>query len=374
MNEANDSQIEKQAYAESAGGRLRHERQAQQISEKEAAHKLHLMVTDLRAIEADNYNASANDDQLRNYLRDYANLLTLNPDSILAIYDRQAGTSFHRGAQRVGDIPKATTTSIGSLLTGSLVVMTVVLGFLVVMQFTNTGRVNALLAENESRLRVDLPQTNDSGIKLSSNEDFDLAPTTVVEEGDVALAVAEVKLNTTKEAKVQAKPADEVVERSAAGALRTQAAVKPRSTVEKTDDGSSPLTEVAAAYRDDSNAGATAEGIKTTDELSFRFAKDCWVEVYDADEKRLVAEIRKAGGSLQLSGKSPFKVLVGLSREVVLQFNGHPVEIEKIERSFSTLFRIERTNSNAEAPTITTIRRKPADNPATKATVANTRA
>lgn len=86
------------------------------------------MVTDLRAIEADRYNATAHDDLLRNHLRDYANLLTLNPDSILSAYDRQAGTSFHRGAQRIDDIPRVQPTSIGSLLTGGLAVRTVVLG------------------------------------------------------------------------------------------------------------------------------------------------------------------------------------------------------------------------------------------------------
>ncbi len=50
MNEANDPQIETQTYSESAGGRLRHEREAQQIPEKEAAHKLHLMVAHLQQL------------------------------------------------------------------------------------------------------------------------------------------------------------------------------------------------------------------------------------------------------------------------------------------------------------------------------------
>ncbi|MGI9285500.1 MAG: RodZ domain-containing protein [Pseudomonadales bacterium] len=366
MNEANDPQVEKQAYAESAGDRLRHEREAQKIPEKEAAHKLHLMVTDLRAIEADNYNASANDDLLRNYLRDYANLLTLNPDSILAIYDRQAGTSFHRGAQRVGDIPKAPTTNIGSLLTGSLVATTVVLGFLVILQFTNTSKVNALLAEYDNRLDVDLQQTNDIVTNPSPGDDLDLTPATVGEERDVALAAADMNPATTNEAESRAKTVDETVERSADAALPVRAAAEPQPTVKKTDDDSNSVTEVAAAYR---NADAAAQSTTATDELSFRFAKDCWVEVYDADEKRLIAELRKAGGSLQVSGKSPFKVLVGLSREVVLQFNGHPVEIEKIERSFSTLFRVERANSDADAPTVTTIRRKTVESPTSKAAV-----
>ncbi|MGI9296132.1 MAG: RodZ domain-containing protein [Pseudomonadales bacterium] len=385
MDEANDPQIETPAYTESAGGRLRHEREAQHIPEKEAAHKLRLMVTDLRAIEADRYSASAHDDLLRKHLRDYANLLTLNPDSILAIYDRQAGTSFHRGAQRIGDIPKAQTTSVGSLLTGSLVVATVVLGFLVVMQFTNTSKVNALLAENDSGPRANAlqsasQQTGDIDTTASTDEDFDPTPATVIEEGDAAMAPTEKSLDSVDMAAVHVSTSDGLDEQTSDGDLPVQTAAKPQPSVnnaKEPQNTSNALTEVAAAYRNESDAAPAADAAKTTDELAFRFAKDCWVEVYDADEKRLIAEIRKAGGSLQLSGKSPFRVLVGYSREVVLQFNGHPVEIEKIERSYSTLFRVERANGDTSEPTVTTIRRKQPDSsgkaPA-KATLEKTRA
>ncbi len=97
----NDLNAASQPFVESAGGRLRDAREAQKITEKQAAQKLHLMVTDLRAIEADRYHASVHDDLLRKHLRDYANFLQLDPDSIVAIYDRQTGKSLHRGSNRI---------------------------------------------------------------------------------------------------------------------------------------------------------------------------------------------------------------------------------------------------------------------------------
>lgn len=378
MSEANDSQFETQAYIESVGSRLRHEREMQHISEKEAAHKLRLMVTDLRAIEADRYNSAAHDDLLRNHLRDYANFLTLNPDSILAIYDRQAGTSFHRGVLRIDDIPRAKPTNIGSLVTDSLIVATAVLGFLVVMQFTDASKVNALLAGIDNRQQANaqqsaLAQPSDTAAVATTDGDFDLTKPAIDDKGD---AVAGASLVSADFATAQlTRSDDELVDQSSGEDQQTQSAAVPQPSANEADEQqntSNEVTEVAAAYRNDNNAETAVAPIDATDELAFRFAKDCWVEVYDADEKRLVAEVRKAGGSLQLSGKSPFRILVGYSREVVLQFNDHPVEIEKIERSFSTLFKVERANNDTATPKVTTIRRKLPDNPA--ATSESTRA
>ncbi len=396
INEANDARFEDQAYTESVGGRLRHEREAQRISEKAAAHKLHLMVTDLRAIESDSYNPTAHDDLLRNYLRDYANFLALNPDSILAIYDRQAGTSFHRGTHRIDDIPRAQATGAGSLVTGSLVVATVVLGFLVIVQFTDTSTVNALLAGRDDRAGAEaqqsvMPQTADTD--TAADDDVDL--TLVDVQDEAALTPVASGLASTGFATALLTTSGQPIDQAEEGDLPTPAAAEPQPALNlETPVGSrkyaqalnapekpekalitshqrnvgNSMTEVLAAYRRDDSASPAAPAATAIDELAFRFARDCWVEVYDANNNRLIAKTSKAGDKLHLSGKSPFNVLVGHSREVVLQFNGHPVEIEKIERSFSTLFKVERASADAVlpdvAPKVTTIRRKWPDYPA----------
>ncbi len=409
LNEATDARFEDQAYTESVGGRLRHEREAQRISEKAAAHKLHLMVTDLRAIESDSYNPTAHDDLLRNYLRDYANFLALNPDSILAIYDRQAGTSFHRGTYRIDDIPRAQATGAGSLVTGSLVVATVVLGFLVIMQFTDTSTVNALLAGRDNRAgaeaqRSALPQTTDTDTAADDDVDLTLvdvqdeAAVTPVASGLASAGFATALLTTSGQPIDQAEEGDLPTPAAAEPqpALNLETAVGSRKYAQTLNAPEKPekalitnkvttnhqrnagnsMIEVPAAYRREDGVSPAAPAA-AIDELAFRFARDCWVEVYDANNKRLIAKTNKAGDKLHLSGKSPFNVLVGHSREVVLQFNGHPVEIEQIERSFSTLFKVERASADAAlpdaAPKVTTIRRKWPDYPA-KSTAVNVRA
>ncbi len=339
----NDAKAASQNSVESVGGRLRDAREAQKITEKAAAQKLHLMVTDLRAIEADHYAASTNDDLLRSHLRNYAKLLRLNPDSILAIYDRQMGTFLQRGINRIDDIPRANLHSFGSLFTGALMLITLVLGSVVLLQFTKASRLGSLLAENRDDQEVGSQQVNDSAVTDAKVEAADLSQITVAGETtadvkELVLAAAEIKPDPPDAAQAQTMPAV--------------------SSADQAVD--SALTEVAATYQSASDAGVGANMAATqaTDKLSFRFAKDCWVEVYDVDGQRLIAEIRQAGGSLQLSGKSPFKVLVGHSREVVLQFNDHPIAIEKIDRSYSTLFTVGRTGSDPEAPMVKTIRRK----------------
>ncbi len=337
-----------QPSIESAGGRLRDAREAQEITEKEAARKLQLMVTDLRAIEADRYRAAANDDLLRRHLRDYANLVQLNPDSIVAIYDRQMGTCLQRGVDQSTDIPATKLQSFGGWLTGALMLMTLLLGLLVLLQFTTPSRVSALLAEYRDSLLVGLQTaTNDN----ATNSKIEVAGQSPVTVGSGIVAGEDVARDNNAVlavATVQPDPANAVPVLTST--------VAPIAYI--TDAGE--LTEIAATYQSpgDADVDLNTNTVQAADELSFRFAKDCWVEVYDADQQRLIAEVRAAGGSLQLSGKSPFKVLVGRSREVVLQFNDNPIDIEKIERSHSTLFTVGRTGNNPEMPVVKTIRRK----------------
>ena len=75
---------------------------------------------------------------------------------------------------------------------------------------------------------------------------------------------------------------------------------------------------------------ATEEPIVLEDLLQFYFPEECWVEVYNESE-RLVFKLAKAGTSLEVNSKGPFKIKIGNANYATLRFNG--VVIDLLESS-----------------------------------------
>ena len=75
---------------------------------------------------------------------------------------------------------------------------------------------------------------------------------------------------------------------------------------------------------------ATEAPIVLEDLLQFYFPEECWVEVYNESE-RLVFKLAKAGSSLEINSKGPFKIKIGNANYATLRFNG--VVIDLLESS-----------------------------------------
>ena len=62
-------------------------------------------------------------------------------------------------------------------------------------------------------------------------------------------------------------------------------------------------------------------------ELVMQFSADCWIQVKDATGKTLSTGIKKAGQSLNLSGQTPYKVVIGAPEAVSMTFASEPVDL-----------------------------------------------
>ena len=69
------------------------------------------------------------------------------------------------------------------------------------------------------------------------------------------------------------------------------------------------------------------------DKLTFVFSDDCWVEVKSQDGENLYSDLNRAGRTLVLSGRAPFRILLGYAPGVSLSFNGEPVPLERYSRN-----------------------------------------
>ena len=93
-----------------------------------------------------------------------------------------------------------------------------------------------------------------------------------------------------------------------------------------------PKAASVVAENSASNVVATAE----IDKLSLRFSADCWIEIKDRDNKLIVATLKHADEKLQIEGRGPFKVLLGYAPGVSMAYNGTPVKVDVSEGSRST--------------------------------------
>lgn len=77
-------------YYQSAGYRLRFAREQLSLSIKDVANALNLLVNHVRAIEANRYDALADDEEFLHHLHDYASLVDLDANEIVDVYRTQS--------------------------------------------------------------------------------------------------------------------------------------------------------------------------------------------------------------------------------------------------------------------------------------------
>jgi cytoskeleton protein RodZ len=73
-----------------------------------------------------------------------------------------------------------------------------------------------------------------------------------------------------------------------------------------------------------------------TAELRFEFSEDCWLEVTDADDRKLAYRLYRAGDVARLRGKAPMAVFLGNAEGVRLTVDGAPIAVRPAARRDGT--------------------------------------
>jgi cytoskeleton protein RodZ len=264
------------------GVRLRQAREAKSVSVETAAKDLRLEVRYLAALEAGDFERIPGPVFVRGYLRTYGRYLNVAPEPLVAAYDQQ-----HLGEQprltRIGPKPGASPLglriswpALRSVALG--VIGLVVIGGLVALVYQyvqrpasptlETGAADSMASE---ALTLPLPR-------------LETAPSAVLAP---ALVDAAPPLATTAEPPVTATE----------------------------DFAPTPPPAVSTAQ-----AAAQAT-------LTLEFSRDSWVEVSDANERRLFNAVGKAGDKQTLTGTPPLSIVLGFAPGVRVAYNGQPVDL-----------------------------------------------
>lgn len=257
MNESGQSSV---------GQILREAREEQGVTLEDAAARLRLMQRQIEAIEADDFDSLGQPVFARGFVRNYARLLGLVPDELLA---RMPGAPDEHAVVQPAEPPMPR-----SWLTSPWLIL-LLLGVL---------------------LMVTLP----IGLYLWLNSGVDESP-------------------VSQAAVTQPRPAP-VVPAPAASSPVAEVAVPPAEPAV-----TEPPAEAAPAAIE---PVVPAEPPAVSGVVRLEFGAEAWTEIKDASGRTLHRQLNQPGSSIETRGRPPFEMVIGNAAQVHMTYNGRPIDLK----------------------------------------------
>lgn len=250
----------------SVGQILREAREAQGITLDNAAVRLRLMHRQVEAMERDDFESLGQSVFARGFVRNYARLLGLAPESLLARMDG-APTEPAAVAPTEPALPRSWLTSPWLILS--------LLGLLLAV---------AVPVALYAWLNSDGGERPDEPVPAAMQP----RPTPAVASAPVAA------------------PAD---------------VVAPAPVP--------PVTPAAAdGTPSEATASEAAEPAADGSVLHLDFSDESWTEIKDASGRMLMRQLNPAGSSADVHGQPPFDVVIGNAAQVQVTYNGRPIDLK----------------------------------------------
>jgi cytoskeleton protein RodZ len=253
------------------GQLLREAREAQGLTLEDAAVRLRLMHRQIEAMERDDFESLGQPVFARGFVRNYARLLGLDPESLLA---RMAGAPAEPPAVSPVEPPVSR-----SWLASPWLILAL-LGLLLV---------------------VAVPVA----LYLWLNSE--------VGEGPV----------TPRPATAQSRPAPATMPAAPPAVAAVPAApaapVAPPAPVPAAADAGQAAVTAASAPAQPATAGSL---------LHLEFGDKSWTEIKDASGRMLLRQLSPAGSHMDVQGQPPFDVVIGNAQQVRMTYNGRPIDLQ----------------------------------------------
>jgi len=280
------------------GAVLAAERRRRRFSIADIANQLFLTEKQISALEDDDYDQFPAQIFVTGYLRNYARLLGLPPDPLIELFNSQSTQSAPAldSVSRTTDRVVKSKESLDSRIVMAAIVSLVVAGLL----------WWGISSEPDMAKIEDVAMVDDVSIVTSE-------PITTVMTAAVESEIETVEIVPPEKAVELVNPVEVVKE----------APVVANSVSEEVVDAAPPVPEFVADR-------AAAQSFP--DSMVLIFSAESWVEITDANERRVMFGLGKPGQTRALSGTAPFKILFGYSPAVKMTFNGEPFDQSSLTR------------------------------------------
>ncbi|EGR0934280.1 cytoskeleton protein RodZ [Vibrio parahaemolyticus] len=286
-----------------AGTLLKNKRESLGMTQKQVADRLRLRVSVIEDIENNRFESQQVATFTRGYLRSYAKFVGLDEKVVLVALEQTADVKPKEQEIEMQSFSRKTKHEKHN---SRIMLLTWVIAFVII------GISAAWWWQNqqENSLAQVVAEANVETSQPSADEiaDIDL----MTEEELIASTPAELAAsnNTASESSINAAQTDEVVP-----------AETEESTTEATQE---PVAVIEAAEEVQEASPVVPEGMTL---LTMKFKADCWIQVKDTNGKTLVSGTQKPGQDVELTGKAPFKVILGAPEGVTMTFASEPVDL-----------------------------------------------
>ena len=278
------SNNDKAKLDDTPGQLLRVHREKKGMSIHEIAKRTNLDIKVVNFIEQDSDEEMPDATYVRGYLRSYAKIVDVDPDHIIALYNSDSPQPPSEVIPKVKQLSQVTSSDKP------------------VKAFTyllTLGLVLLLLAWYQSNFIVDT-----SVVTRSNNNNSQKYINGVDISYDVVIHPSSWKLSDNNS---EAEP------------LTSKSTIYDDILRLQSDNGDQTL----AIYIEENEREKIGTIIGTgSDVLYLNVKKESWVEVYDANDKKLFLDNASSGQQYSIHGTAPFKVLLGFSPGVTVKFNG----------------------------------------------------
>lgn len=269
------------------GSWLRQKRERSALSVETVAAQLNLLKSQVLALEENRFERLAGPAYVVGYLRNYARLLELDTEAVVAAYYKAFGKP-QPAAMQVPPVARQTS------------------GFQHRQQRSYAGVAVAVLV-------------------AASAWWFGSTDKTIVDSDMAESIQVDTAIGTTVIESLEQLPEDEPTRDIVPEVQWSDAAPAPAGPQSIATDPAAPSAGASALP-----ANAVQHTVVLNDnsaQIRFRFSADCWIEVRNGDSRVIYSSMKRADDVLELSGKPPFKVTLGYAPGVSVSYNGEPVAI-----------------------------------------------
>ena len=269
-----DNAVQESSLQQSVGAQLRRAREARGMTVEGVGAAIKLAARQVEAIEADAYAELMNPTYARGFIRNYAALIGLDPQALLAQLDQQ----------QVRATP----------------------------QLVEQADVGVAMPVQSPRRKWLLPLFALSvpvvvAIALYMWSEFWTAP-----PGEQVQVEQEAVMPPPDAvAEPETEPATPSADAQAADAVATEATLAAALP-----EASPPSAE-----------SASASPVTGQRQLAFTFAADSWVEIRDAEDRIILSELNRAGSSRTVGAVFPVSLVIGNAKSVRLSIDGTPHDL-----------------------------------------------
>ncbi len=271
----------------SPGAMLREARKALSLSQEHIASKLNFKIGLVRDIEQDIFDPTMPVTFNRGYLANYAKLVSVDVEDVLASYDALDAASIQRSEMLSFSKQTAKQAEHSRVMWLSYFIIAVLIGLTVLWWQQETSNQKST---NSGELpSIELTDTQGNGSENDANVASIVDNKAAINEQDTDI---HSDVETTDKLTVGQIEVSESATNTVVIAEPTQ---KPK------------VPEVSKAV--------------------FTFSGDCWVNIYDATGKRIAWGIKKAGYVMTIQGKAPLRITVGKPELTSIVFNDEAVDM-----------------------------------------------